>query len=189
MLIGDGSHGTPESYTAGAEIIKYVIQNHGFNVAAVKADWVDAEAIDRHVRNRPRSRPSDQGGIEPVGEVRQADRKPALMRFPTWMQRSMEVHSAVEWLREWNEPIDAHHAVGFCSLDLSSLGVSIRAILEHVDNIDKMMADVARERYGDLMMYPDEPREYGLQALDWEFDGHKKGVVSMLRNLLSKRLK
>jgi erythromycin esterase-like protein len=53
LLIGDASHGTSEFYRARAEITKYMIQYHGFNIVAVEADWQDAEADDRYVRRQP----------------------------------------------------------------------------------------------------------------------------------------
>lgn len=38
LLLGDGSHGTSEFYRARAEITKYMVQNHGFNIVAIEGD-------------------------------------------------------------------------------------------------------------------------------------------------------
>ncbi|KAK7408035.1 hypothetical protein QQX98_009808 [Neonectria punicea] len=51
LLIDDGSHGTSEFYAARAEITKYMIEHHTFNIVAVEADWPDAETVDRCVRD------------------------------------------------------------------------------------------------------------------------------------------
>ncbi|KFY14840.1 hypothetical protein V491_05888 [Pseudogymnoascus sp. VKM F-3775] len=53
ILLGDSSHGTSEFYHARAEITKRLIEHHGFTTVALKADWPDAECIDRYVRERP----------------------------------------------------------------------------------------------------------------------------------------
>lgn len=79
VLIGDGSHGTSEFYTARAMMTRRLIEMHGFNIVAVEADWPDAEAVDRYVRHRPGPRAS----IDPATEAKRAGREPAFMRFPT----------------------------------------------------------------------------------------------------------
>jgi erythromycin esterase-like protein len=53
MLLGDCTHGTSEFYQARAEITKHLIRNHGFNILALEGDWLDAEVVDRYIRQRP----------------------------------------------------------------------------------------------------------------------------------------
>src|SRR5690606_41819977 len=53
VLIGEASHGTSEFYRARAAITRRLIEQHGFTIVAVEADWPDAAAIDCHVRQRP----------------------------------------------------------------------------------------------------------------------------------------
>lgn len=188
VLIGDASHGTSEFYAARAEITKHLIQHHNFNIVAVEADWPDAEAVDRYVRHRPG--PGPRASVGPEGETVKAGREPAFMRFPTWMWRNQEVQRFTEWLRTWNKEKDpkSPEAVGFYGLDLYSLGASMKAVIEYLDHVDKKMADVARERYGRMMVWAEDPHEYGLEALSAGFKGCEKEVVSMLRDLLGKRL-
>jgi erythromycin esterase-like protein len=175
LLIGDASHGTSEFYQARAEITKYMIQYHGFNIVGVEADWPDAEAVDRYVCRRPGGRPSD--------------REPPFQRFPTWMWRNLEVQGFVEWLRQHNvEGLARREAVGFYGLDLYSMGTSIKAIIDYLDNVDSAMAERARERYGKLLVWAEKPQEYGLGVLLTEFKGYEKEVVEMLTDVLAKRL-
>lgn len=197
VLIGDASHGTSEFYAARAELTKHLIEHHGFNVVAVEADWPDAEAVDRYVRHRPATgggRGGRGGGHEasvgPEGETRRAGREPAFLRFPTWMWRNKEVQDFTEWLRARNAGRDprAPDAVGFYGLDLYSLGASMRAVIDYLDRVDPRMADVARARYARLMAWAEDPHEYGLEALATGFRGCEKDVVSMLKDLLAKRL-
>lgn len=188
LLIGDGSHGTSEFYRARAEITKYMIENHGYNIVATEADWPDAEAIDRYVRHRPRSDPAagDSKGGKAVGEEELDE--PAFTRFPTWMWRNQEVQDFVEWLRKFNDGTDVHDAVGFYGLDLYSLGTSIKAVISYLDNCDRNMAELARQRYSQLMDWASDPQEYGLESLVSGFNGYETEVIDMLRRLLSKRL-
>jgi erythromycin esterase-like protein len=178
VLIGDGSHGTSEFYTARAKITQHLIQHHGFNVVTLEADWPDAEAIDRYVRRRlgPRS----------TLEVTEPD--PAFQRFPTWMWRNHEVHDFVEWLREHNKGLKKDQKAGIYGLDLYSMGTSIRAVIKYLDHIDPKMGMVARKRYGALQPWVEHPQEYGLASLLGPFKDCRAGVVKILKELLEKRI-
>src|SRR3954466_6443460 len=54
VLLGEASHGTSEFYRARAAITRRLIEEHGFSIVAVEADWPDAATIDRYVRHRPK---------------------------------------------------------------------------------------------------------------------------------------
>jgi protein-L-isoaspartate O-methyltransferase len=53
VLLGEASHGTSEFYRARAAITRRLIERHGFSTVAVEADWPDAAAVDRYVRDLP----------------------------------------------------------------------------------------------------------------------------------------
>ncbi|KAI0376609.1 erythromycin esterase-domain-containing protein [Hypomontagnella monticulosa] len=186
VLIGDSTHGTSEFYAARAEITKYLIERHGFNIVAVEADWPDAEAVDRYVRHRVG--PGKPASVETTREAERAGRDRAFLRFPTWMWRNLEVHDFVEWLREHNRNLSIDNAAGFYGLDLYSLGASMRAVISYLDKVDRDMANLARDRYGELMMWAETPHKYGLETVVSKFEGYEAEVVDMLKDLLEKRL-
>ena len=196
LLLGDSTHGTSEFYTARAELTKHLITHHGFNIVAVEADWPDAEAVDRYVRHRPGPGPrvtspgKNGAGEEEEDEANVKKREEAAFRrFPTWMWRNVEVQRFVEWLRTYNKGKDVKkEAVGFYGLDLYSLGTSMNAVVEYLDKVDPKMAELARRRYEKLMVWAEDPHEYGLEMLATGFKGYEREVVAMLRDLLAKRL-
>jgi erythromycin esterase-like protein len=185
LLIGDASHGTSEFYSVRAEITKYMIENHGFNIVAVEADWPDAEHVDRYVRNRPGP---GQGAVEPIQMAEKEKREPPFLRFPTWLWRNVEVHDFVEWMRSHNSGRKVTEAAGFYGLDLYSMGTSMKAVIDYLDTVDKDMAKVARRRYVNLMDWLKDPHEYGLKSLGTSFKGYEANVVAMLEDLLKKRI-
>lgn len=178
VLIGDGSHGTSEFYTARAKITEHLIQHHGFNVVALEADWPDAEAIDRYIRRR--------AGPRSTIEVTEPD--PAFQRFPRWMWRNHEVHDFVEWMREHNNGLKKDQKAAIYGLDLYSMGASIRAVIKYLDHIDPKMGMVARKRYGALEPWVEHPQEYGLASLLGPFKDARVEVIKMLKELLRKRI-
>jgi protein-L-isoaspartate(D-aspartate) O-methyltransferase len=171
VLLGEASHGTSEFYRARAAITRRLIEEHGFNIVAVEADWPDAASVDRYVRHRPKRE----------GE------EAAFQRFPTWMWRNSDVDSFVGWLRRHNEALAPEAMAGFYGLDLYNLGGSIRAVIDYLDDVDPEAAGVARERYGCLQPYAKNPAGYGRMAVTSGFARCEQPVVQMLRELLQKR--
>lgn len=178
VLLGDGSHGTSEFYQARAEITKHLIEHHGFDTIAVEADWPDAEAVDRYVRQRPGRQ----------GKIAYGEEEP-FQRFPTWMWRNKEVQDVVHWLRDHNAQRRPENRAGFYGLDIYGMGRSIKSIVRYLDKVDPEMAKVARRRYGCLQPWADDPAQYGLAIyVDQGMKTCEGAVVKMLRELLEKRL-
>ncbi|OJJ47618.1 hypothetical protein ASPZODRAFT_15072 [Penicilliopsis zonata CBS 506.65] len=178
VLLGDGSHGTSEFYAARAEITKRLIEQHGFTMVAVEADWPDAEAIDRYVRHRP-------GPKAHIGG--KAGRFEPFKRFPTWMWRNREMQELAEWMREYNARQPAEKRAGFYGLDLYSMGASIRAVIDYLDRVDPEAGKLARRRYGCLEPWVEDPASYGLASLRG-MENCETRVLHMLQDLLAKRM-
>jgi protein-L-isoaspartate(D-aspartate) O-methyltransferase len=172
VLLGEASHGTSEFYRARAAISKRLIEEHGFNIVAVEADWPDAASVDRYVRHRPR-----RDGEEA-----------AFQRFPTWMWRNEEVDEFIRWLRRRNEGRALADMAGFYGLDLYNLAGSIRAVIDFLDEADPDAARDARERYGCLQPWSSEPAAYGRMALNEGFGRCEPGAVQMLKDLMERRM-
>jgi erythromycin esterase-like protein len=171
VLLGEASHGTSEFYRARAAITRRLIEQHGFNMVAVEADWPDAAIIDRLVRQRE-PRPN-------------AD--PPFTRFPTWMWRNREFSGFVGWLRAHNEALAPADRVSFHGLDLYNLNASIGAVIDYLDQVDPDAAATARQRYGCLKPWREDPAVYGRIALR---EGHARceaGVVATLRDLFARQ--
>jgi erythromycin esterase-like protein len=167
VLLGEASHGTSEFYRARAAISRRLIEQHGFNVVAVEADWPDAATIDRYVRHRERR----------VGE------DAAFERFPTWMWRNAEVDAFVRWLRGHNQSRTYEQMTGFYGLDLYNLSSSMRAVIDFLDKEDPEAAKIARKRYACLEPWAEHPARYGAISLSEGFARCEVGVLEMMREL------
>ena len=172
VMLGEASHGTSEFYRARAAITRRLIEEHGFGIVAVEADWPDAASIDRYVRHRP----SRAGEENPFS------------RFPTWMWRNREVDALLRWLRTHNEGRDTTAMSGFYGLDLYNMGGSMRAVIDYLEDVDPEAAAVARERYGCLSPWSRDPQAYGRMAVSEGYGRCEAQAVQMLRALLEKRI-
>jgi len=172
VLLGECSHGTSEFYRARAAISRRLIEHHGFDFVAVEADWPDAAAIHRHIRDQPQS----AGAGAPF------------QRFPTWMWRNHEFAGFVEWMRDFNARRGDRRALGFHGLDLYNLRGAIASVLHYLDKVDPQAAAVARERYGCLTPWQHDPATYGRAALARGYSACEDAVVRQYQDLLQQHL-
>jgi erythromycin esterase-like protein len=172
ILLGEASHGTSEFYRARAAITRRLIEQHGFTIIAVEADWPDAAAVDRYVRHRPAG----------------SDVEPPFQRFPTWMWRNTDVDAFIDWMRTHNDKIRSERRAGFYGLDIYNMSGSISAVLEYLDKVDPEAAAVARERYGCLTPWQKEPATYGRAVLTSGYRKCEQEVIDQCRELLQSRL-
>jgi protein-L-isoaspartate(D-aspartate) O-methyltransferase len=173
VLLGESSHGTSEFYRARAAITKHLIERHGFGIVAVEADWPDAASLNRFVRGAPQA----------------PEAEPPFRRFPTWMWRNTDVAFFIDWLRRHNDAMsDERHKAGFYGLDLYNMRGSIAAVLAYLDKTDPEAASVARERYGCLTPWQNEPATYGRAVLSAGYRTCEDAVVKQCRDLLERSL-
>ncbi len=151
VLLGEASHGTAEFYRERARITRRLIEERGFSIVAVEADWPDAYRVNRWVRGENR----DGSAIESLDDFQ---------RFPRWMWRNRNVLEFVEWLREHNDTLPPERRAGFYGLDLYSLFASIEAVLDFLEQVDPDAARRARQRYACFDHFGEDTQAYGYAA-------------------------
>ncbi|MBB6300637.1 protein-L-isoaspartate(D-aspartate) O-methyltransferase [Rhizobium leucaenae] len=172
VMLGEATHGTSEFYQARAAITRHLIEHHGFNIVVVEADWPDAAAIDRYIRQR---------SAQNTAEI--------FRRFPRWMWRNAEFSAFVAWMRESNgRKADPALQTAFYGLDLYNMSGSIATVLKYLDKTDPDAAAIARERYGCLTPWQNDPATYGRAALSSGYRTCEEAVLQQCRDLLQQRL-
>ncbi|WP_323113717.1 erythromycin esterase family protein [Pseudomonas guariconensis] len=172
VMIGEASHGTREFYRARAAITRRLIEQHGFRIVAVEADWPDAGHVDQYVR----------------GLAHSAWKRHIFSRFPTWMWRNSEVKTFTHWLHGHNHLLSAERRVEFRGLDVYSLRNSIHEVLAYLDRVDPHLALEARQRYGCLTPWQDDPALYGHFVERGGVMPCEKPVVEQLNAMLAEQL-
>jgi len=172
VLLGEASHGTSQFYRARAAITKRLVEQHGFTIVALEADWPDAATLDRIVRHR---------------EPREGEER-AFGRFPTWMWRNREFDALVRWLHGHNEGRAPDEMTGLFGLDLYNLSASMQAVIDYLEEKDPEAAQEARERYACLAPFSRNPAAYGRLAMSHGYAFCEEGAVAMLKELLANRL-
>ncbi len=120
VLLGESTHGTSEFYTWRAALSKKLIQNKGFRIIAVEADWSDAYPVNLHIKGG--------GNLSAQNVLGNFD------RWPQWMWKNEEIADLVDWLRTWNSQRPEEEKAGF-------YGVDVYGIWESLDNLYNSLKD------------------------------------------------
>ena len=172
VLLGEASHGTSEFYQARAAITRRLIEEHGFSIVALEADWPDAAAVNSYVRHR----------------TQMVMKSSPFARFPTWMWRNVEFDAFTRYLHQYNGTKDNADRVGVYGLDLYNMHASMTAVLAFLDGVDETAAKVARSRYACLLEWSQNPAAYGRAALSPGFSICETPVTQILVDLLKQQL-
>jgi len=174
VCLGEASHGTAEFYEMRARLTQALIERKGFTIVALEADWPEAQRLDRYVRGTT---------VEPHPEQ-------SFDRFPTWMWANRQVMEFVDWLKEHNDAIaDPAQRTGVYGLDLYSLHRSVSSVLRYLEDVDPETAKVARQRYGCLDPWQQDPAAYGAAVLSGRYQACEQAVVAMLTDIIRNRLR
>ncbi len=171
VLLGEASHGTSEFYRMRARITRRLIEEKGFSIVALEADWPDAARIDHHVRHMD----------APPAEWT------AFSRFPSWMWRNEEFRAFVDWLHEYNSSLPFEKRAGIHGLDLYAMHTAMQRVIEYLERVDPELARIARERYACLEPWQADPAAYGHAALTGRYRECEADVVAMLVDLFRKQ--
>jgi erythromycin esterase-like protein len=113
----------------------------------------------------------------------------AFGRFPAWMWRNREFDGFLTWLAGHNRGRPPGAQTGIYGLDLYSLAGSMRAVVDYLERTDPEAAKVARERYGCLTPWAQEPAAYGRMAVSGRYAACEGAVTAMLGDLLQRQVR
>lgn len=171
VLLGEATHGTSEFYRARAAITRWLVEKRGFEIIALEADWPDVRSLDARVRGRK----------PPAGA--------AFSRFPQWMWRNREVETFLSDLAAHNARRRPGARAGLYGLDLYNLGASMRAVVDYLAKVDPDAARVARDRYGCLEPWAQDPARYGRASVTGRYAACETAVLDMLQDMLQRQLR
>jgi len=86
VALGEGTHGSSEFFKAKHRMFRYLVENHGYKIFAIEADFGESVFINRAVLN------SDKNQIESLMKEK--------MIFWTW--RTNEVRDLLYWMCDYN---------------------------------------------------------------------------------------
>ena len=111
VALGENTHGARDFFEMKARILRFLVEEMGFNTFAIEAAWAEARRLDHYVR---------------TGE---GDSAMALSGLYFWTWATESVLEMIEWMREHNE---AGGDVGFHGVDMQHAGMPLHLVREFV---------------------------------------------------------
>jgi erythromycin esterase-like protein len=172
VLIGEGSHGSSEYYTNRINLTKKLIEKGHCQAVMIEGDLPDTSDLHRFVMHHPSAKTLD--------EVFQS-----FERFPSWMWANEEMYKFVDWLYKYNKGRSSDKRVGIWGLDLYSMTLSMKRVLEYLEERDPEMANIVRADYscfGEI-----EPQTYGILSQRGLLQGCHGAAMDALAHVSAKR--
>lgn len=151
VLLGEATHGTHEFYMKRAQITRRLIEEKGFTIVALEADWSAALHMHRFIQGSHRK----QEVLDALSEFKV---------FPLWMWRNQEMLTFIAWLASYNQTCRPARTVGIYGLDLYSLHASMKAVINYLYSVDPALAKEAIRQYSCFDMAGQNPQDYGFNV-------------------------
>ena len=115
VSLGENTHGTRDFFEMKARILRFLVEETGFDAFAIEATWPEANRLDAYVRR---------------GEGDAAELLSGLY-FWTWNTES--VLEMIEWMRSHNE---TGGDLGFYGFDMQYPGMALHNVVEYFRAVD-----------------------------------------------------
>ena len=112
VALGENTHGARDFFEMKARILRFLVEEMGFDTFAIEATWPEGLRLDRYVR---------------TGE---GDSAVLLAGLYFWTWRTESVLEMIEWMRDHNK---AGGDLGFHGVDMQSPGMALHLVREYID--------------------------------------------------------
>ena len=124
VALGENTHGARDFFEMKARILRFLVEEMGFNTFAIEATWPEARRIDHYVR---------------TGE---GDPERLLSGLYFWTWNTESVLEMIEWMREHNQ---AGGDVGFHGFDMQYPGMALHNVREYMRSVDPEALEAVSE--------------------------------------------
>ena len=142
VSLGEATHGTREFFEMKARILRFLVEEMGFDTFAIEATWPESRRLDRYVR---------------TGE---GDPRRLLSGLYFWTWNTEAVLEMIEWMRDHNA---AGGDVGFHGFDMQHPGMALHNVLEYLRRVAPGEAVAAESKLACLVAYANDSRNRKLR--------------------------
>ena len=137
VSLGENTHGARDFFEMKARVLRFLVEEMGFNTFGIEATWPEARLLDRYVR---------------TGE---GDGRELLQGLFFWTWRTESVLEMIEWMRAHNE---AGGDVGFHGFDMQYPGLALENVRAYFREVDPDRLDAVNERIECLDAFANDER-------------------------------
>ena len=141
--MGEGSHGTGEFFAFKDRLYRYLVEEKGFTLFAMEANWGAGLGVDRYIKT---GRGTAQQAVTSLG-------------FWTW--NTPEVLDLVQWMRNYNAAPGKHPILSFAGFDMQDPSDTISYVAAYLGDKDPAELPNARSELAcvtdSIANYPTKP--------------------------------
>lgn len=155
VSLGENTHGARDFFEMKARVLRFLVEEMGFNTFGIEATWPEARLLDRYVR---------------TGE---GDARELLQGLFFWTWRTESVLEMIEWMRAHNE---AGGDVGFHGFDMQFPRLALENVRAYFREVDPDRLDTVNERIECLDAFANDERgrfparSYDAQSVAYQRD-------------------
>jgi len=155
VSLGENTHGARDFFEMKARVLRFLVEEMGFNTFGIEATWPEARLLDHYVR---------------TGE---GDARELLQGLFFWTWRTESVLEMIEWMRAHNE---AGGDVGFHGFDMQYPGLALENVRAYFREVDPDRIGTVNERIHCLDVFANDERgrfptrRYANQSLAYQRD-------------------
>jgi len=124
--MGESTHGTSEFFQNRHRVFRYLVENHGFNVFFLEADYSNCIRINKYINGK-------EDNLREV--VKSIDMWP-------WVTEEME--ELIEWMRNYNSSNLPNDKLQFIGCDMQNINTTISEIDKLITKYDSTLIDSSR---------------------------------------------
>ncbi|MGB7846316.1 MAG: erythromycin esterase family protein, partial [Candidatus Acidiferrum sp.] len=125
VAMGEETHGTREFFQMKHRMLEYLVEEKGFTIFGIEANWPESLAINDYVLNG------------------RGDAAEALNGLYFWTWNTEEVLEMIQWMRKYNQDPKHTKKVKFFGFDMQVAHVAARNVQDYLEKVDPAEAQLA----------------------------------------------
>jgi hypothetical protein len=163
VALGEATHGSREFLQLKHRMLEHLVEEMGFSVFAIEANWPECRAINDYVL---------------YGE---GDPKQGLDSIYFWTWNTEEVLALIEWMRAYNADPRHERKVQFVGFDMQTTTVAAGDVFDYLETVDPPRAEATVTNLADFAADDASKRLAGSGLPIFLLDLHKvpsRGIVA-----------
>ena len=133
VALGESNHGTHEFFQLKHRLVEYLVEEMGFDLLAVEANWPEADLVNDYIRTC------------------EGDERSLLVGLRYWTWNTQEILDLVQWMCAHNQTSGVE-PVSFTGFDMQSPDAAMESVIAFVEQVDPSYAREARIGYSCLRL-------------------------------------
>jgi erythromycin esterase len=167
VAMGEETHGTHEFFQLKHRMLEYLVEEKGFTVFGIEANWPESLAVNDYVVNGK----GDAAGV--------------LNGLYFWTWNTEEVLEMIRWMRKYNQDAKHKKKVKFFGFDMQVAHVAARNAEEYLEKVDPGEAKAAAAILAPVSDAEKERESAKKSGYFWEKVG--KGIKALLEQFESRK--